>query len=444
MQTHAASPALLAAPHARARVTSLPALDGPVLLASDGGAPTDATALAARAIAGHLGVRVDALGVLEPLPVCTIPYDTPLIPPDFEVQRRRRLEHAVVARLEPVLGSRADWRLDVRYGPIDRVIATVARERGTSLIVLGSGGHRAVTRLLGEEIPVQVIRHAACPVLAVAPDLRQPLRRAVVGIDFSAASIRAALTALALLDPGADGAALLTLVHVRSPFEHDYPILGSWAGAYDADIAARLTRLRAFLRPHVPPGVTLETRTRIGSVPGTLSEIADAMAAQLVAVGTHGPGWVERLLLGSVATTVIRQAGRTVLVTPAPSAAECVRLELAVAGDVALERPEEWAVALDAFTTRNLGRAARLEVSDPALGGLTVLATSDAFTGAAYDRHDGAVALMLGDGTGDAGRLTHTIRHVRRVEIGAADEARRGEILIVGNDLGETVLTLRA
>jgi nucleotide-binding universal stress UspA family protein len=48
----------------------------------------------------------------------------------------------------------------------------------------------------------------------------------------------------------------------------------------------------------------------------TILRAADAMAADLVAVGTHGAGAVERLILGSVADKVIRGAGRPVLVVP--------------------------------------------------------------------------------------------------------------------------------
>ena len=39
---------------------------GPVLLATDGHAPTDATAMAARVVADRVGQRVDALTVLQP------------------------------------------------------------------------------------------------------------------------------------------------------------------------------------------------------------------------------------------------------------------------------------------------------------------------------------------------------------------------------------------
>jgi nucleotide-binding universal stress UspA family protein len=352
-----------------------------------------------------------------------------------------------------VLGSRAGWHLDVRYGPVGRVIAEAAREWGASLIVVGSGSHRAVNRLLGEEVSLQVIRHASCPVLAVAPTRDVPLRRAVVGIDFSAASFRAALTALALLDlddgdPALDvhGVAMLSLVHVRSPFEHEYPILGSFAAAYDADIAARFTRLREYLRPYAGGRVTIETRSRIGSVPAFLGEVAEAIDAQLVAVGTHGPGWVERLFVGSVATSVLRQTARTMLVAPTPPAAERTRLELGVLGQAVFDRPDDWAGALDEFTRRNVGRTARLEVSDPVLGGMVVEATAYRLVGVTFDRHDGALEVMLA-GEKDGGHLTHRVRHVRSLELVGRDarEARDGDqgdrALVVEDARGHTVLT---
>ena len=427
-------------PFALPHTVLAPAVAGPVLLAADGRAPSDAAAIAARRAAERLGTTIDVVAVLEPLPVYAAPPAVPRVPPEYETQRHAALHGAVVGRLEPVLGSREHWHLAVAYGPVARTIADTAHERGTGLIVLGTGGHRVRDRLLGEEVSVQVARHARCPVLAVAPDLAGPIRRAVVGTDFSAASVRAAMAALALLESRPDGG-LLTLVHVRPPFEGEIPILGAWVTQYDDDIAERLVRLRDLLRPYVPEGVTVETRNRMGTLPATLLEAADEIGADLVSVGTHGAGWVERLLVGSVATGTLRHAGRSVLVTPPPNAIDRLRLELGVTHSVTFDRADDWPGALDGFTQRNTGRPARLDIRDDLAGVQSTEAVGYRLVGAAYDRHDERLELMLGEDRARARRLTHTIPDVQSIKIVAPGDGERDELLTVEDRTGDTTLT---
>src|SRR5689334_12123917 len=117
MLTDAVHAAPFALPSALPSATLAPALSGPVLLACDGRAPTDAAAATARRIAERLGVAVDVVAVVEPLAVYAAPQAVPHVPPELETQRRAALHSAVVGRLEPVLGSREHWRLEVAYGP---------------------------------------------------------------------------------------------------------------------------------------------------------------------------------------------------------------------------------------------------------------------------------------------------------------------------------------
>ncbi|AHG92602.1 UspA domain-containing protein (plasmid) [Gemmatirosa kalamazoonensis] len=412
------------------------ALRGPVVLACDGRAPNDAAALAARAAAERLGAPLEVVAALRPLPVPVGPDFAP-IPPEVDAARRGALREAVVARLEPVLGSQARWRITVRDGAPGGVIADVARERRAALIVLGTGAHGVANRLLGEEISLQAVRHSGVPVLALAHDAAGPMRRAVAAIDFSASSVHAARTALALLDPGSHGGAVLTLVHVRSPRERS-PLLPPWESAHDAFVGALFTRLCDMLRPHVPDGVTVETYVATGGVVECIDSVATYLGADLVAVGTHGPGWVERLFVGSVATDALRRLDTSVLVTPPPAAAERVRLELQLHGRVAMERHDDWRHALDVLSHRNLRRRVRLEVVDE--HGNEYHVDAYRFHGATYDPHDRRVGIMLGDADDRAHHLTHAITGVRSVEIVGEDD-RRDHALLVASGRGEATLT---
>jgi hypothetical protein len=80
-------------------------------------------------------------------------------------------------------------------------------------------------------------------VLAVAPSYREPIRRAVVGVDFGAASTRAAMAALQLLEPGPKGGTLV-LVHVRAPYESSYLSIDGLVAAYESHVEECFARLR--------------------------------------------------------------------------------------------------------------------------------------------------------------------------------------------------------
>ena len=101
---------------------------------------------------------------------------------------------------------------------------------------------------------------------------------------------------------------------------------------------------------------------------------------------------------------------------------------------------DRWAEELSAFTKRNAGRRAALEVDDPELGA-QAQEHDYPFLGAAYDRHDQRVELMLGDFVGVQRHLTRGIPHVQSIDI-LRDEHGRDWILRIGHGRGQTILTL--
>ena len=55
----------------------------------------------------------------------------------------------------------------LRMGVVDLEIASLAKELGVGLIVMGCRGHRGIRRAIEGSISNAVIRHAPCPVLVV-------------------------------------------------------------------------------------------------------------------------------------------------------------------------------------------------------------------------------------------------------------------------------------
>jgi nucleotide-binding universal stress UspA family protein len=411
-----------------------PARQGPVLLAMDGTWVSDAPLLAARLAAERMGVALRVVTVLEPIP--RYPRSPEMsLPESVEAERRVAREASLRYRLQTALGPSADWQLDVRYGPVAREVAALAQELSASLVVVGSAPHRRLRRRIAGGRALQMLRDLRCPVLSVAPQAEPTFARAVVAVDFGAASIRAAHAALLLVPDGG----VLTMLHVLMPREIGVPLSEA---ALDTGVATLFVRLREELRPYVPPGVSLETRTVTSSVADGVLRLGDDLDADLIAVGTHGPGVVERLFVGSVAADVLHGASGTVLASPAPGGAESVRIGLRMMGSAATTGSGDWAAVLDGVTLRNPGRPVTIEVNDPEIGA-QVQARGYRLMGATYDHNDRRVDLMLGDPAGAQRHLTRTIEGVDEIALCSGTDGRdhvlelrhgRGQTLVVFGD----------
>jgi nucleotide-binding universal stress UspA family protein len=414
-----------------------PALRGPILLATDGAGKSGAAVIAARLLAGHLNVPLEVASVL-PLQV---PYGvalggTPIYLPEVDDVRR---EVRTAAVLEYLARSGADGvpPVHVRFGGIADEIAFVAQERNASLVVVGAAPHQRGNRIIGGELAVHVLRASTVPVLSVPPGFAALPRRILVAVDFSPASVRAAQAALLLLAPGGT----LTLLHVISPLLGDAPLRDA-EGRDPADaVQSMFGRLRDELRAYVPQDVTIETLIRTDDEADSILAGAAAVDADLIAVGTHGPRLLERIFVGSVASSVLHAAPQTVLAAPPPRAPESLDLWLRMTGNATSDAPRAWAGALDEFTRRNKGRRVAVEVDDPELG--AQMLGRGALVGVTYDPHDQRVEIMLGDAKGTRRHLMHSIARVESIAM--TTETRTGsEALELRHGGGHTLVMVGA
>lgn len=74
--------------------------------------------------------------------------------------------------------------------------------------------------------------------------------------------------------------------------------------------------LRRFSAPAVAAGVRSDVMVRDGRPAAEILDLARALPADILVMGTHGRGGFERLVLGSVAEKVLRKAGCPVLTVP--------------------------------------------------------------------------------------------------------------------------------
>ena len=288
------------------------AIVGPVLVATDGGAESLAALRVADAIARRDGRHVHVLSVLEPLPAF-VPAGEALaaVPTEAMDEERRTVQLARIGALvRETLAVDSAWDVEVLVGPVAQTIARVARERDAALVALGLRRHGAVERLFRRDTLEEVIRLATVPILAVVPGAREVPRRAMAAIDFSRSSMRAARAALAVVDPGGE----LTLVHVKPESRRRGQEAESWSTIYDQGVHNAFQRMRRDLL--VPPALELRPVEVTGDAVDELLGFAHRADVELIAVGSHGHDFIERLLLGSVTTRLLRRTDCSVLITP--------------------------------------------------------------------------------------------------------------------------------
>jgi nucleotide-binding universal stress UspA family protein len=111
--------------------------------------------------------------------------------------------------------------------------------------------------------------------------------------------------------------ATVTLLHVINPARATY---GGQAGIpsfseewYD-DAEAAAEELFAEARDLAPDSVTVETATEVGQPSRAIVDFADEHGIDQIVIGSHGRSGLSRILLGSVAETVVRRAGVPVTV----------------------------------------------------------------------------------------------------------------------------------
>ena len=95
------------------------------------------------------------------------------------------------------------------------------------------------------------------------------------------------------------------------PFALEHPMV--------MDPDAHRSRVSELLRESVWPTITYpeaECVVRHGAPQPTIDSEVDRWGAQLVVVGSHGRGWIDRLLIGSLTERLINSLPTSLLVVP--------------------------------------------------------------------------------------------------------------------------------
>jgi nucleotide-binding universal stress UspA family protein len=225
---------------------------------------------------------------------------------DLEAQAREIAGRTAAALRRAMAGNAPPESTDlvqVRFGRPARVVVEAARELDAGLIVLGGKRHDRLDRWLAGSTVHAAMRISPVPVLAVTESIAE-VNRLLVAVDLSAATP-------AVLD-AARGLAGIMKADLRLVHAIDLPHLTNLEVELDVESIAAAAESR--MVKESGPGT--DGVVRRGRPLDIIREEVREWKPDIVVVGTHGHGAVDRYFLGSVAEQLLQELPASLLAVP--------------------------------------------------------------------------------------------------------------------------------
>jgi nucleotide-binding universal stress UspA family protein len=285
-----------------------------ILVATDGSDSAMGALRTAYLLSLRDGTRVEMLAVCPPAEIygtgsaeAAAGYPARVLATSVDALTER-----VHHQLQVLGGQASSWPIAVEVGAVAATIARTAAHHEAALIVMGLASHSGIERWLARETLLRVIHLANVPVLAVDPERRELAHRVVVATDFSDFSRRAIRSALHVAAPDAQ----IHLVHVTwaRPADGSWTDSDRWVQTYRTGVGHRLQALAAELAEGTRLGV--HTHVLEGDPGGELLNFAKETDAELLVAGSHGSGFLGRIMLGSVSSRLVHGTRCSLLIAP--------------------------------------------------------------------------------------------------------------------------------
>jgi nucleotide-binding universal stress UspA family protein len=241
--------------------------------------------------------------------VPTAPHAGPEQPELLNTAVREAARTAVRDSLAGAVPEGALASLEVRTGRTAAAIRDCAHEMQAGLVALGGKHHTLLGRWVGGSTAHTLVRSLDLSLLVTA-HTPLPVRQVLVAVDLSDAAgptIARAEHFARLFD------ARMHVLHVVEPL----PIIPDTPLQFNDDEVYRRSEehLERYIWPRIEyPGAT--TSLRRGTPLATITAEVAERSAEVVVLGSHGKGWVDRMLIGSVTEQVLAALPCTVLVVP--------------------------------------------------------------------------------------------------------------------------------
>jgi len=294
-----------------------------ILVPLDGSEYAEQAIAVAGAIAHRAGAVMCLASVQEPLPALVLASGAPDVARDVELEEFDQLTHyldSTAAAVREVPAGTVGTA--VLHGPVANTLSEYALSTAADLVVMTSRGRRRLNRWLIGSVVDQLLRRIQVPVLLLHPsELPQPteFRHILVALDGEIEGpVLAPAVALGSLYPGAH----YTLARVVEPSTPMVTPLAPYPTPLEPERAERLVvearnyleKIRAELGAQ---GLEVTSKVVVGfGIAAQVLELAEALGADCIVVGTHSRRGMERLVLGSEASRIVRGAAVPVLIGP--------------------------------------------------------------------------------------------------------------------------------
>jgi len=295
-----------------------------ILVPLDGSEYAEQAIAVAGAIARRSGGALRLVSVEEPLPALVLASGSPEVAREVELEECDQLTHyldSIAGAVRDVQGGTVGTA--ALHGPVATALAEYAHTNMADLVVMTTRGRRRLNRWLIGSVADQLLRRMHVPVLLMHPgELPQPteFRHILIALDGVIEDpVLTPAVSLGSLYP----AAHYTLARVVEPTLPivtplaPYPIsLEPERTACLVDEAQNyLAKIRDQLRAR---GLEATSKVVVGfGIATQVLQLAEALGADCVVVGTHSRRRMERLVLGSEANRIVRGAAVPVLIGPA-------------------------------------------------------------------------------------------------------------------------------
>jgi len=186
------------------------------------------------------------------------------------------------------------------------VILRYAEEQGVDLVVMGTHGRGGVERMILGSVAERVVRQAPCPVMTVRSSGGMQVNRILVPVDFSDLSKAVIPVAEDLAELYDARVELLYVIDEEDYPMENVPLLGPVHVSPD-ELEKRIRKLMRNLEREYGNGTEVTGTVIVGSPADSIIEHAQEHA-DLIVMATHGRTGLKRIVLGSVAEKVVRQA----------------------------------------------------------------------------------------------------------------------------------------
>ncbi|MGB8265296.1 MAG: universal stress protein [Candidatus Velthaea sp.] len=185
-------------------------------------------------------------------------------------------------------GIRSD--VDVLHGSRVEAVHSFAKSNGSAAIVIGTHARTGLSRAVLGSVTEGLIRSSDLPVVVVHEDDETRTGPVVIALDDSPAAADALEVAIGMSCARGRALAIVHVIESRASAPRD-------SGLLDRAVAHASEQ-----------GLTPSIVIVRGSPAEKLIEAAEELESCMIVMGTHGRTLVPRLLLGSVAESVVRRA----------------------------------------------------------------------------------------------------------------------------------------